>query len=202
MKHNGLPQKQGLYDPKNEHDACGIGFVANIKGKPSHEIVRQALTVLCNLDHRGGQGSESNTGDGAGILLQIPHSFFLKSLADQGVQLPAATEYGVAMAYLPQDETLRAQCEQILEGFVVEVGQIVLGWRTVPTNNSTLGDSAISAEPFVRQLFIGQSKDVKDNLAFERKLFVIRKLAENKIAAVGGCISILFCELFESYHSI
>lgn len=192
MMYNGLPQKQGLYDPKNEHDACGIGFVANIKGKPSHEIVRQALNVLCNLDHRGGQGSESNTGDGAGILLQIPHSYFLKSLADQGVQLPAATEYGVAMVYLPQDQVLRAQCEQLLEAFVVEVGQVVLGWRTVPTNNSTLGDSAVSAEPFVRQLFVGQSKEIKDNLAFERKLFVIRKLAENKVAAMDAVSQFYF----------
>jgi glutamate synthase (ferredoxin) len=192
MKQNGLPKKQGLYDPQNEHDACGIGFVANIKGKPSHEIVRQALTVLYNLDHRGGQGSESNTGDGAGILMQIPHSFFLHSCSDLGIQLPSAGEYGVGMIYLPQDIELRTQCEQMLEAIVLELGQVVLGWRTVPTDNSTLGDSAISAEPFVRQLFVGQGKEVKDNLSFERKLFVIRKLAENKVAAMDAISQFYF----------
>jgi glutamate synthase domain-containing protein 1 len=152
MNRNGLPVKQGLYDPQFEHDACGIGFVANIKGKPSHEIVSQALNVLCNLDHRGGQGCESNTGDGAGILLQIPHGFLKTECAKDGIQLPEPGKYGVGMVFLPQDADARAACEQVLEAQIKETGQQLLGWRTVPTDNSTLGDSAKSAEPFVRQV--------------------------------------------------
>ncbi|OXM84446.1 glutamate synthase large subunit [Paenibacillus rigui] len=183
MNRIGLPTKQGLYDPQFEHDACGIGFVANIKGKPSHEIVGQALTVLCNIDHRGGQGSEKNTGDGAGILLQIPHSFLQAECAKEGVQLPAAGQYGVGMVFLPQDAAARAACETILEQKIKEVGQGLLGWRTVPTNNSSLGHSALLAEPFVRQVFIDGTG--LDYLALERKLYVIRKLTENAVKAVG-----------------
>lgn len=192
MTINGIPSKQGLYDPRFEHDACGIGFVANIKGKPSHEIIKQALQVLLNIDHRGGQGSEANTGDGAGILLQIPHSFFAAELAEQQVQLPEPGRYGVGMVFLPQDEKLRADCENILEGIIREEGQQVLGWRTVPVNNSTLGDSAVSSEPYVKQIFIGRSSDIKDEMAFERKLFVIRKLAEHAIAKMEGAESFYF----------
>lgn len=187
MKHSGYPLKQGLYDPHNEHDACGIGFVANIKGTPSHEIVRQALNVLCNLDHRGGQGCETNTGDGAGILMQIPHSFLKHACSQQGITLPAPGEYGVGMLFLPQDASAREACERVLERIVNEEGQAVLGWRTVPVNNASLGDSAKSAEPFVRQLFIGRSGAVSDDLAFERKLYVIRKRAENAISELDGC---------------
>jgi glutamate synthase domain-containing protein 2/glutamate synthase domain-containing protein 1/glutamate synthase domain-containing protein 3 len=184
MSRRGLPVKQGLYDPQFEHDACGIGFVANIKGKPSHEIVGQALNVLCNLDHRGGQGCESNTGDGAGILLQIPHSFFKTELALQHMELPEPGQYGVGMVFLPQDVTARAVCEQILEAQVAAIGQKLIGWRTVPTDNSSLGDSAKAAEPFVRQIFIGSTVEGTDELAFERKLYIIRKLTENAVRAV------------------
>lgn len=187
MKHSGYPLKQGLYDPHNEHDACGIGFVANIKGTPSHEIVRQALNVLCNLDHRGGQGCETNTGDGAGILMQIPHGFLKRACSQQGISLPAPGEYGVGMLFLPQDAGAREACERVLERIVSEEGQSVLGWRTVPVNNASLGDSAKSAEPFVRQLFIGRSGALSDDLAFERKLYVIRKRSENAISELDGC---------------
>ncbi|WP_248928770.1 glutamate synthase large subunit [Paenibacillus hamazuiensis] len=185
MMRNGLPAKQGLYDPQFEHDACGIGFVANIKGVKSHEIVSQALTVLCNLDHRGGQGCETNTGDGAGILLQIPHKFLQRECSKEGIALPDPGEYGVGMAYLPQDGGERAKCEALIEEKIREVGQRVLGWRTLPVDNSKLGDSAKSVEPVVRQIFIGQSGDVTDDLAFERKLYVIRKLIENAVRAGG-----------------
>ena len=195
MKFNGLPKKQGLYDPRNEHDACGIGFVANIKGKPSHEIVRQALDVLCNLDHRGGQGCETNTGDGAGILMQIPHSFFKKACLELSISLPIADEYGVGMVYLPQDISVRNQCEKMLESIVIAEGQTVLGWRTVPTDNDSLGDSAKSVEPFVRQLFIGANPELSDNLAFERKLFMIRKLAENQIPQATNAVPFYFASL-------
>jgi glutamate synthase (ferredoxin) len=123
MERKGLPVKQGLYDPQYEHDACGMGFVANIKGRRSHEIVRQALTVLGNLDHRGGQGCEANTGDGAGILLQIPHAFFRRELGKEGIALPSDEEYGVGMLFLPQDAELRASFEKKLENIVREEGQ-------------------------------------------------------------------------------
>jgi glutamate synthase domain-containing protein 2/glutamate synthase domain-containing protein 1/glutamate synthase domain-containing protein 3 len=185
MKRNGLPAKQGLYDPQFEHDACGIGFVANIKGVKSHDIVSQALTVLCNLDHRGGQGCEKNTGDGAGILIQIPDAFFRRECAKEGIELPVSGQYGVVMAYLPQDAEERAKCEQLVEDSVRAARQTFLGWRTVPTDNSKLGESAKSVEPFVRQAFIGQSPDVADNLAFERKLYVSRKLTENAVRENG-----------------
>ncbi len=185
MKLNGLQSKQGLYDPQFEHDACGIGFVANIKGKPSHEIVRQALTVLCNLDHRGGQGAESNTGDGAGILMQIPHSFFKKECGKDGISLPDKGEYGVGMLFLPQDASARQALESLVESIVREEGQTLLGWRTVPTDDSTLGESAKASKPFVRQVFIARSADIRDSLAFERKLYVIRKRAENAVRTSG-----------------
>lgn len=183
MNKIGLPMKQGLYDPQFEHDACGIGFVANIKGKPSHEIVEQALRVLCNLDHRGGQGSENNTGDGAGILLQIPHGFFQTECAKEGITLPAESQYGVGMVFLPQDASARAACEQVLEKQIADAGLALIGWRTVPTDNSTLGASAVSAEPFVRQVFIDGTG--LDYLALERKLYVIRKLTENAVKGLA-----------------
>lgn len=170
-----------MYDPQFERDACGIGFVANIKGVKSHEIVKQALRVLCNLDHRGGQGSEQNTGDGAGILMQIPDAYLQIACAEENIKLPAAGHYGVGMVYLPQDLEARQACEKIIERIVSEEGQQFLGWRTVPTDNSSLGESAQSAEPFVRQVFIGESASVASNLDFERKLYVIRKLSENAI---------------------
>ncbi|HEY3377444.1 MAG TPA: glutamate synthase large subunit [Armatimonadota bacterium] len=179
MNSMGYPKKQGLYEPRCEHDACGVGFVVNIEGKPSHSIVHQALTVLVNLDHRGARGSEPNTGDGAGILLQLPHTFFRKVCTE--IALPAPGAYGVGMLFLAPDATERRACEQILEDIIAEEGQTLLGWRDVPTDNSTLGATAQSTEPFVRQVFIGKSADVADGLPFERKLYVIRRRAENAI---------------------
>ncbi|HZG57812.1 glutamate synthase large subunit [Paenibacillus sp.] len=195
MKDYGFPPKQGLYDPSNEHDACGIGFVANIKGVPSHDIVRQALLVLTNLDHRGGQGSETNTGDGAGILLQIPHRYFKKACIGLGFELPEPGDYGVGMLFLPQDAALRARCESVVEAIVREEGQELLGWRTVPVENGTLGDRAKAAEPFMRQLFIGKLGTDGDALAFERKLFVIRKRAEYALKALEGAEACYFSSL-------
>ncbi|MEB3100886.1 glutamate synthase large subunit [Ferviditalea candida] len=183
MKRNGLPSKQGLYDPRFEHDACGIGFVANIKGKKSNEIVHQALTILTNLDHRGGQGSETNTGDGAGILMQIPHKFLKKELAKKNINLPKAGDYGVGMVFFSPDPAHRKQGEQILERIIAEEGQHLIGWRTVPTDDALLGETAKSSEPFIRQVFIKRSSAVKDELTFERKLYIIRKRAEREIRA-------------------
>jgi glutamate synthase domain-containing protein 2/glutamate synthase domain-containing protein 1/glutamate synthase domain-containing protein 3 len=195
MNRKGLPPKQGLYDPQFEHDACGIGFVAHIKGGRSHEIVKQALRVLCNLDHRGGQGCESNTGDGAGILMQIPDRYFQEEAAKDNIKLPAGGLYGVAMVYLPQELEARQACERILENIVQEEGQQFLGWRTLPVDNSTLGDSAKSAEPYVRQAFIGQSENITTNLDFERKLYVIRKLAENEVRLKHSNLQFYFSSL-------
>jgi glutamate synthase (ferredoxin) len=181
----GWPEKQGLYDPRFEHDACGVGFVVNIKGERSHEIIEQALTVLENLDHRGACGCEENTGDGAGILMQIPHGFLRDACAGLGFQLPDPGEYGVGMIFLPDQREQRLQFEKIIEGIVVEEGQRLLGWRKVPTDNIYLGETAKASEPFVRQVFIGRADSIDDDLAFERKLYVIRRRAENAIRYAG-----------------
>src|SRR6266446_5295229 len=181
MKTAGLPPRQGLYDPRFEHDACGVGFVVNIKGEKSHEIVEQALTVLQNLDHRGACGCEENTGDGAGILLQVPHAFFQDACEGLGFKLPDPGEYGVGMLFLPDHRTQRRQFEKILEEIIASEGQRLLGWRKVPTDNLYLGETAKSYEPFVRQVFIGRGESIGDDLAFERKLYVIRRRAENAI---------------------
>ena len=185
MTKAGLPPKQGLYDPQFEHDGCGVGFVVNIKGEKSREIVEQALTVLQNLDHRGACGCEENTGDGAGILIQIPHTFFQDACAGLGFHLTDPAEYGVGMIFLPDDRKQRRQFEKILEQIISQEGQKLLGWRKVPTDNLYLGDTAKACEPFVRQVFIGRGEAVKDDLAFERKLYVIRRRAENAIRYAG-----------------
>ncbi len=178
-------KKQGLYDPNFEHDSCGVGFVAHIKGKKSHEIVRQALTVLLNLRHRGACGCETNTGDGAGILLQIPHKFLNEACEGVGIKLPSEGQYGVGMVYLPPDARQRKVCEKALEDIINEEGQQFLGWRTVLTDNGTLGPTAKLSEPFVRQIYIGRSAQIQNDLDFERKLYVIRRRAENLIRFSG-----------------
>lgn len=181
MRVNGLPPKQGLYDPQFERDACGIGFVVNVKGIKSHKIVCQALTILKNLSHRGGCGSESNTGDGAGILIQISHEFFKTACTGSGINLPSSGDYGIGMIFLPPDPFQRQLCEKRFEEIVKEEGQTFLGWRTVPTDAANLGDTAKSCMPFIRQAFIGKNPNIKNDLDFERKLYVIRKLAEKEI---------------------
>ncbi|MCP3678048.1 MAG: glutamate synthase large subunit [Deltaproteobacteria bacterium] len=172
----GIPA-QGLYDPQHEHDSCGVGSVVNIKGKRSHEILRQGLTVLLNLLHRGAVGAEPNTGDGAGILFQLPHRFLKKVCTEEKIDLPSQGEYGVGMVFLPPDPSSREACEKILEDIIKEEGQQLLGWRDVPTNNSSLGETARLSEPFVRQVFIGRDPQLEDDMAFERKLFLIRRRA-------------------------
>ena len=170
-----------LYDPSRERAACGVGFVADIDGRRSNRILRHALTVLVNLRHRGACGCEPNTGDGAGVLFQMPHAFLRAVCAEAGIDLPAAGAYGVGMVFLPRDPRARAACEARLEEVIREAGQTVLGWRTVPTNDATLGATARSAEPVVRQIFVGRSERIADDAAFERKLYVIRQLAEHAI---------------------
>src|SRR5688572_6686190 len=175
------PGPQGLYDPQFEHDACGVGFVANVKGRKSHSIIEQAIQVLLNLDHRGACGCEVNTGDGAGILMQMPHEFLKTASKAAGVALPGFGEYGVGMVFLPPDAAERHECEKIFESIVTEEGQKFLGWRDIPTSNASLGETAKASEPFMRQIFIGRSSKLSDDMAFERKLYVIRKRAENSI---------------------
>jgi glutamate synthase (ferredoxin) len=181
----GLPGKQGLYDPAYEKDSCGVGFVVDMKGRKSHKIVRQAMTALVHLIHRGACGCEANTGDGAGILLQVPHEFLKKACAKERIALPGPKAYGVGMVYFSQKADERKACEAIFEKIVKEEGQSFLGWRTVPTDHKDLGPTARASEPFVRQVFIGRSASIKDDLAFERKLYIIRRLAENAIRYSG-----------------
>jgi len=182
---SGEPLAQGLYDPAFEHDSCGVGFVVHIKGRKSHQIVKDALTMLDNMEHRGACGCETNTGDGAGILVQVPDKFFRKVLAKSGFTLPPVGQYGVASIFLPRDPQERAICEKTLEQVVKAEGQTVLGWRDVPQNNADIGPTAKAAEPVMRQLFVGRNPAITDDLAFERKLYVIRRLAVNQLRYTG-----------------
>ena len=182
MSNSSFPVQQGLYDPRNERDACGVGFVAHIKGKQSHDMVRQGLTILENLTHRGAVGADPLAGDGAGILLQIPDTFLQAQCAAQGIKLPEAGDYGVGIFFLPQDAKARAACEKNIEKKVAAEKQTLLGWRDVPVDSSGLGESVKKVEPVVRQVLIGRGKNCADSDAFERKLFVIRKTAEHAIA--------------------
>ena len=175
MRNHGLPPKQGLYDPQFEHDACGVGFICQMKGKKSHEIVQQGLTILINLDHRGAVGAEKNTGDGAGILMQLPDKFARKVASAEGIELPKAGHFGIAMAYCSPDPERRAAAAKALEKVAAEEGQKVLGWRDVPVDNSMIGDTAKASEPFMRMAFIERGSNCPDQQTFERKLYVIRK---------------------------
>ncbi len=177
----GLPPKQGMYDPFFEHEACGVGFVVDMHGRKSHKTLQDAIRVLVNLDHRGAAGSEPNTGDGAGVLLQMPHKFLEEAAKKARFQLPALGEYGCGLVFLPRNATVRRRIEQRFEQIVQAEGQVFLGWRTVPTDNASLGETAKSCEPFMRQAFIGRGAGVTDPMQFERKLYVIRKHAYNQI---------------------
>jgi len=179
------PQKQGLYDPQFEHDACGVGFVVHMKGNKSHSIVDQALTILVNLEHRGAVGAEPNTGDGAGILLQMPHKFMAKVAQAQGISLPEPGQYAVGMIFSSPDRQARSKGREIFEQIVAEEGQKVIGWRDVPTDNSSLGETARASEPFMQQVFIARNPDLEEDLAFERKLYVIRKRSHTAIRVPG-----------------
>jgi glutamate synthase (ferredoxin) len=180
------PARQGLYDPQFEHESCGVGFVANMKGVKSHQIVEQGLQILVNLEHRGACGFEENTGDGAGILIQLPDKFLQAVAKEEHIHLPAAGHYGVAMVFLPPEKQLRQKIEERFEQVVRAEGQKFLGWRTVPTDNSTLGETAKSEEPEVRMAFVGRSPSIKDDLAFERKLYVIRHRLFNEVRYAGA----------------
>jgi glutamate synthase (ferredoxin) len=185
-----LPVTQGLYDPRYEHDACGVGFVADLKNRKKHDIIRKAVQILINLEHRGACGCEANTGDGAGIIMQTPDGFLRQECERLNIKLPALGEYGVGVVFLPQDASDRKHCEELFEYIVRKQGQDVLGWRTVPTNNSIIGPTARSGEPVMKQIFIGRKdREVRvlgnDDLAFERRLYVIRRCVENAVKKSG-----------------
>ncbi|MGC4366709.1 glutamate synthase-related protein [Hydrogenophaga sp. R2] len=175
-------QQHGLYDPANEHDACGVGFVAHIKGEKSHAIVEQALKILENLDHRGAVGADKLMGDGAGLLIQMPDALYREEMAAQGVTLPPAGEYGVGMIFMPKEHASRLACEQEMERAIAAEGQVLLGWRDVPVNaDMPMSPTVREKEPIIRQVFIGRGNDVIVQDALERKLYVIRKTASAAI---------------------
>ena len=178
---NALPAKQGLYDPKNEHDACGVGFVAHIKGEKSHDIVQQGLTILKRVTHRGAVGADPKAGDGAGLLMQIPDAFFQSDAVD--FDLPIAGEYGVGMVFLPKDGRIRAELQDIINSVIEEIGQKVIGWRKVPVDASGLGESVKPTEPAIYQVFIARGDNAPDQVTFERKLFVIHKALTVRVCA-------------------
>lgn len=175
----GFPSKQGLYDPAFEKDSCGVGFVTSIKGEKTHEIVKNALKVLVNLTHRGAVGSDPKTGDGAGILTQVPDEFFSICCDNIGIELPKPGEYAVGMVFLPREPALSLQCEGIMERAIEAEGQKILGWRDVPVDNRVIGETAKGTEPTIRQVFVGKNCETQEE--FERKLFTIRKVAENEV---------------------
>ena len=179
-------QEHGLYSSTQEHDACGVGFVAHIKGTKSHAIVKNALKILENLDHRGAVGADKLMGDGAGILIQIPDALYREEMSKQGVQLPPLGEYGVGMVFLPQEHASRLACEQEMERAIKAEGQVLLGWRDVPVNRDMpMSPTVREKEPLMRQIFIGRGSDVIVQDALERKLYVIRKTASSNIQALG-----------------
>ncbi|WP_028401480.1 glutamate synthase large subunit [Ectobacillus panaciterrae] len=173
MKRNFQPQ--GLYHPDLEHDACGIGLYAHLKGKASHDVVEKGLYMLCQMEHRGGQGSDAKTGDGAGIMLQIPHAY-LQAVCDMAI--PEQGRYGVGMIFFPQEQKARVDYQKKIEDIIKAEGQILLGWRDVPVNPDTIGEGAKASQPYIQQLIVGASDDMEDTIAFERKLYIIRKKME------------------------
>ncbi|HEY4188552.1 MAG TPA: glutamate synthase large subunit [Polyangia bacterium] len=180
-RNHDVPESQGLYDSAHEHDACGVGFVVDIKGRKSKQIVQDAIQVLLNLQHRGATGCETNSGDGAGILLQVPHRFLAEECHKANIKLPAAGQYGVGLVFLPTDAGSREACELMFEQAARAEGQTFLGWRTVPTDNRMLGPTARSSQPILKQVFIGRGPELVDDMAFERKLYVIRRSVRHQV---------------------
>jgi len=169
------PQVQGLYDPALDKDSCGVGFIADIKGRKSHKIIEDALAILCNLEHRGAVGADPRAGDGAGILVQVPHKFFTKVAAKQGFKLPKPGEYAVGQLFMPRDPDWRQVNRDIYAQMIRRAGMTLLGWRDVPTDNSTLGESVKPTEPVHQQVFIGRGNKIKTEDEFERRLYILRK---------------------------
>ena len=184
----GLPAKTGLYDPANEHDACGVGMIANINNEKSHRIIADGLRILENLEHRGAVGADPKAGDGAGILLQIPHDFFASEATRLGFKLPDAGDYGVGFVFMPRDPAVRERIEHIFFKAAAEENLDVLGWRDVPVNSSVLGESVKPTEPFHRQVFVARGPGFRDTdpLSFARKLYVMRKVVSNRVTSISS----------------
>ena len=180
---HGLPAAQGLYDPTNEHDACGVGFAAQLSNVKTHDIVEKGLTILLNLDHRGAVGADPKAGDGCGMLVQIPHEFFVSESAKLGFSLPEPGHYGVGFIFVPKHAEARATIEAIVTEVIAEEGQELLGWRQVPVNSSVLGESVKPTEPVCLQVFVGRGSDIADADAFERRLFILRKVISGRVYA-------------------
>src|SRR5271165_3602390 len=178
---NGLPPAQGLYHPAHEHDACGIGFVASIGGHKSHDIIRKGIQVLLNLAHRGACGCDPETGDGAGVLIQIPHDFFARECSKLGFTLPAPGEYGVGMTLLPVEPHARLRTEGMVERIVSEEGLRVIGWRDTPIDGAAIGRVARNSQPYIQQIFVARGRGMNED-ELERKLYIVRKRAEAEIA--------------------
>ena len=183
MKFDHLPQKQGLYDPAFEHDSCGVGFVCNVKGEMAHDIVEKGLDVLEHMSHRGAVGADPETGDGAGILIQIPHDFYVNLCKDLGISLPAKGKYATGIVFLPTEKKEQEHIVKTFEKIVKEEGQDTLGWRDVPVDDSRIGVEAKRSQPRIKQIFIQGSKDLIDPMALERKIYVIRRRIEQEIQA-------------------
>ncbi|MDO9444958.1 MAG: glutamate synthase subunit alpha, partial [Dehalococcoidia bacterium] len=187
MSASGLPAAQGLYNPAFEHDACGVGFIVNLKGKHSHQIVQDGILALENLNHRGASGAEPNTGDGAGLLIQVPDAFFRHECANLGINLPDAGEYGVGLLFTPKHEANRQQVMTLFTGLAEEEDLHVLGWRDVPTDSAKadVGASALAAEPHMLHVFVQRGASQPDQDTFERSLYVVRKRFEKAIERSG-----------------
>lgn len=183
MKYTHFPKKQGLYDPRFEHDSCGVGFVCNVKGIKSHDIIRKGLAALVRLIHRGATGADPKTGDGAGILIQIPHEFFTKVCEEIKIDLPSLGEYGTGLVFLPTNDKERKFCKDVFSKFIKKEGQRFLGWRKVPVDDSGIGRTARDTVPIIEQIFISKNKNIKEQIDFERTLYIIRKQVENTIRA-------------------
>ena len=181
MKYNHLPPKQGLYDPRFEHDSCGVGFVCDIRGRISHAIIQQGLEVLRRLGHRGATGADPETGDGAGILIQIPHEFFAQVCAKEKINLSEVGAYGTGLVFLPPDPRERQFCKEVFLRIITQEKQKFLGWRQVPLDISGIGLTSKNTAPVIEQVFIAKNKRLKEQLDFERKLYLIRKQVENII---------------------
>src|SRR5215468_115695 len=178
------PAREGLYDRANEHDSCGLGFIAHITGRKSHAVILQGLQILKNLTHRGATGADPLQGDGVGILLQLPDAFLRRACGRQGLTLPAIGQYGVGMVFLPKEPASRIACEQEIERAIASEGQVLLGWRDVPTDNSGLSERTKEVEPLIRQVFIARGANDMDQDALERKLYIIRKRSGHAIQAL------------------
>jgi glutamate synthase (NADPH) large chain len=177
----GLPEPHGLYEPALQKDSCGVGFIADIKGHKTHQTVEDGLRILCNLEHRGAVGADPRMGDGAGILVQIPHKFFAKKATELGFTLPKPGEYAIGQLFMPQDNNWRQIIRDIWAEQAEQEGFSLIGWREVPTDNSTLGESVKPTEPKHLQVFIGRGKKKYSEAEFERRLYILRKVISDAI---------------------